>query len=149
MEKLGLRVRYISSSLRILVFRRHLCSFHKLGEDLSLENPQVWMWWMWWMWWWSVALRSSEVLLIGHNPAFPFGPLQSRLLSALLFTLNPRPGRCWSVGMRRMPQAVPHTASPGPWKRKLNTRDTPSSGCPCTWFWPLHYNLVSKWFSLL
>ena len=38
MEKLGLRVRYISSSLRILVFRRHLCSFHKLGEDLSLEK---------------------------------------------------------------------------------------------------------------
>lgn len=38
MEKLGLKARYISSCLRILVFSRHQCSFHKLGEDLSLEK---------------------------------------------------------------------------------------------------------------
>lgn len=39
MEKLGLKERYISGCLRNLMFSRHQCSFHKLGEDLSLEKP--------------------------------------------------------------------------------------------------------------
>lgn len=44
MEKLGLKLRFVSSCLRALVFNRHQCRFDKLREDLSLGNTSGLLW---------------------------------------------------------------------------------------------------------